>query len=142
MKYKLIIDPTREESLELVLHERTALADEIEKLIGESGIMIGYYDLDAYRLPVSEIDAVFTDGDDVFALSGGRNYRLRRRLYELEETLGCAFVKINRGCIVRVSAIEKFETSLGGSLRAVLYCGFGDYVSRRELKNVKRRLGL
>ncbi len=142
MKYKLIIDPSREESLELVLHERTALADEIERLIGERGTILGYYDLDAYRLQVSEIDAVFTDGDDVSALSGGRNYRLRERLYMLEELLGESFVKINRGCIVRMSAIERFETSLGGSLRAVLSCGFGDYVSRRELKNVKRRFGL
>ncbi len=142
MKYKLIIDPSREESLELVLHERTALADEIERLIGGRGTVLGYYDLDVYRLQVSEIDAVFTDGDEIFALSGGRNYRLRQRLYELEELLGGAFVKINRGCIVRMSAIERFETSLGGSLRAVLSCGFGDYISRRELKNVKRRFGL
>jgi len=143
MKYKLIIDPEREESLELTLHERTSLADKIEALLGEtSEHILGYYDLDAYRLSPSDIDCVYTDGDDIFALVGKESYRVRLRLYELEELLGGAFVKLNRGCIVRVSSIVKFESSLGGSLSVVLRNGFNDYISRRELKNVKRRFGL
>lgn len=143
MKYKLIIDPQREESLELTLHERTGLADKIEALIGESSdCILGYRDFDVYRLPLSEIDCVYTDGDEVCTMVGKECYRLRMRLYEIEELLGSSFVRLNRGCIVRVSSIVKFESSLGGSLRAILSNGFGDYISRRELKNVKRRFGL
>lgn len=143
MKYKLIIDPQREESLELVLRERTALADKVEALIGESSdCVLGYRDFDVYRLEPSAIDCVYTDGDEVCAMVGRECYRLRMRLYEIEELLGASFVRLNRGCIVRVSAIVKFESSLGGSLRAILSNGFGDYISRRELKNVKRRFGL
>lgn len=143
MKYKLIIDPQREESLELTLHERTPLADKIEALIGESADhILGYHDFDTYRLAPSDIDCVYTDGDDVCAMAGKECYRLRMRLYEVEESLGSSFVKLNRGCIVRVSAIVRFESSLGGSLRVILKNGFGDYISRRELKNVKRRFGL
>ncbi len=144
MIYKLTIDPRSEERIELVLHERGELADKIEELIGEkkAAPLIGYYDLDAYRLAPEEIDGVISDGDDVFALVGEKKYRLRMRLYQIEELFGDEFIKINRGCIVRVSSIVKFESSLGGSLRAVLKNGFGDYISRRELKNVKRRFGL
>lgn len=143
MKYKLIIDPQREESLELILHERTPLADKIEALIGENADhILGYRDFEVYRLAPSGIDVVFTDGDDVCAMVGKECYRVRMRLYELEELFGTSFVKLNRGCIVRVSSIVKFESSLGGSLRALLKNGFSDYISRRELKNVKRRFGL
>lgn len=143
MKYKLIIDPAAEERLDLTLHERTPLADRIEALIGESGDhLLGYRDFDVYRLAPSDIDCVYTDGDDVCAMVGGECYRLRMRLYEIEERFGDSFVRLNRGCIVRVSAIIKFESSLGGSLRAILKNGFGDYISRRELQNVKRRFGL
>ena len=143
MKYKLIIDPQREESLELILHERTALADKIEELIGASADhLLGYRDFDVYRLTPSDIDCVYTEGDDVCAMVGRECYRLRMRLYEVEERLGSSFVRLNRGCIVRVASIVKFESSLGGSLRAILSNGFCDYISRRELKNVKRRFGL
>ena len=143
MKYKLIIDPQREESIELVWHERSPIADKIEALLGEaSDHILGYRDFDVYRLSLSEIDCVYTQGDDVCAMVGGECYRLRMRLHEIEELFGESFVKLNRGCIVRISSIAKFESSLGGSLRAILKNGFGDYISRRELKNVKRRFGL
>lgn len=142
MKYKLIIDPDREESLELILKERAPLADEIERLIGEKREILGYYDYDIYRLSPDAIDCVYTDGDDIFALCGSKKFRMRMRLYELEEMLGESFVKLNRGCIVRVASIAKFDSSLGGSLSVVLKNGFSDYISRRELKNVKRRFGL
>ena len=147
MKYKLTIDPGAEESLHLTLHERGELADKIEELIGEGAgkkpeCLIGHYDLDTYRLPLDSVDCVYTDGDDIFAMCGEKKYRLKMRLYELEDLFGEEFIRLNRGCIVRMSSIVKFETSLGGSLRVMLSNGFGDYIARRELKKVKRRFGL
>ena len=38
--------------------------------------------------------------------------------------------------------VLKFETNFNVSIKVVLKNGFSDFISRRELKNVKRRIGL
>ena len=60
----------------------------------------------------------------------------------MEELLDNSFIKINQGCIVNINKILKFDSSITGSIKVILKNGFNDYISRRELKNVKRRIGL
>ena len=60
----------------------------------------------------------------------------------MEELLDNSFIKINQGCIVNINKILKFDSSITGSIKVILKNGFSDYISRRELKNVKRRIGL
>ena len=55
---------------------------------------------------------------------------------------GSDFVKLNQSCIVNIKKIECFDASLGGALKVTLKNGYRDYVSRRQLKAVKERLGL
>ena len=63
------------------------------------------------------------------------------RLYQLEELLDASFVKINQSSIVNVKKIERFEASIGGALLVILQNGHRDYVSRRQVKAVKERIG-
>ena len=51
------------------------------------------------------------------------------------------FLKINQSCLVRVDAIERFSASIGGALSVHLKGGFKDYVSRRQMRSVKERMG-
>ena len=76
-----------------------------------------------------------------YAVTEKGKYLLKLRLYQLEERLGEDFLKINQSCIVNVDMIESFKTSLGGSLMVTLKGGFRDYVSRRQLKTVKEKIG-
>ena len=64
------------------------------------------------------------------------------RLYQLEELLPSDFLKINQSCLVNIEKIKRFDSSIGASLRVMLDDGDRDYVSRRQLKTVKERLGL
>ena len=41
-----------------------------------------------------------------------------------------------------VGKILRFESTISGAIKVVLKNDFSDYISRRELKNVKRRMGL
>ena len=41
-----------------------------------------------------------------------------------------------------VTKIKKFESTIGGSLKVIFKNGYVDYISRRELKIVKQRMGI
>ena len=52
------------------------------------------------------------------------------------------FVYINQGCLADLKKVHHFEASIGGSLRVVFKSGYKDYVSRRQIKIVKERIGV
>ena len=52
------------------------------------------------------------------------------------------FIKINQSCLANKTKIKRFETTIGGALKVVFKNGYIDFISRRELKNVKNRMGL
>ena len=93
-------------------------------------------------LKENDADCFFTDNNKIYVYIGKEKYIIRLRLYQVEELCNNNFLKINRGCLVNVNKIKKFEMSFGGTISVVLTNGFKDYISRRELKNVKRRMGL
>ena len=69
-------------------------------------------------------------------------YRMNCRLYHLEQRLPNSFVKIHQSCLANIRKIKRFDTSLAGTLTVCFQNGHRDYVSRRNLKQVKERLGL
>lgn len=141
MKYQLIIDKDKEETIVITAHERNDLILEIEKLLNPNSQLIGYYENEIVPLDVLDIFAFFTDNGRVYANTKDKNYLIKERIYHLEETLE-SFIKINQGCLINLSKIKRFETSIGGSIKVIMKNNFSDYISRRELTNVKRRVGL
>ena len=78
----------------------------------------------------------------VYALTEGEKLAVRLPLYALEEALGEGFVRINQSCLGNVRRISRFDASIGGSLMVTFQNGHKDYVSRRQLKAVKERMGI
>jgi len=143
MKCRTVIDKSREEEVVIYVHERTAVSDEIEEFVlGRSPELIGYIDDEIIRFSPSEIFCFVTEDNKVFAVRENERLRLKQRLYVLEEILDTGFVKINQSCIVNVSKIKKFSASVGGALLVELKNGYRDYVSRRQLRAVKERIGI
>lgn len=143
MEYTLIIDPQKEESLVLTVHKRNETVEAVEKLIGgKSDILTGYGEYDAVRIPINEADCFYTNSNKVYVCVKGEKYLLKQRLYQIEECLNGDFVRINQGCIINVNRVKKFDMSFGGTIKVILQNGFEDYISRRQLKNVKRRFGI
>ena len=141
LKYELIIDSMKEESIIITAKDKNDLIIEIEKLIKTNMIkIVGYKDDEIYPLELSEIYCFYTQDGKVYAQSKTDNYLVKERIYQLEQVTSELFVKINQGCLVNVKKILKFESNLGGFIKVVLKNNYSDYISRRELKNVKRRL--
>lgn len=143
MKYELIIDKEKEESIIIRAHEKTELINQIEELLKMSECkVIGYYEDEIIPVNFNEVFAIYTRDSKVYINVNNKDYLIKERLYQIEEMLDTSFVKINQGCIVNIKKILKFENSITGSIKVILKNGFSDYISRRELKNVKRRIGI
>ena len=52
------------------------------------------------------------------------------------------FIYINQSCLINISKIKCFDVNFSGALNVILKFGYSDYVSRRQVKNVKVRLGI
>lgn len=143
MKLKIIIDRNREEEIFVFAHERTKLIDEIECLVSDyQKEIIGYTCGGVQKLIPSQITCFVVESNKVYAISEKEKLQIKMRLYQLEEMLGDGFIKINQSCIANINEIKKFDTSISGTLKVVFKNGYSDYVSRRNIKTVKERLGV
>lgn len=143
MKFKLIIDKEKDEEVVATVHSRTALIDEIEALIlQDAGTdrIPGYTEDDIKMLRVSEIECVTVLDGKTYAIDcKNRQYRLRQRLYELEQQLPSSFIRINKSTLANESRLDRFRVTYAGSVDAVFKCGYTEYVSRRCFAQIKRR---
>lgn len=146
MKFRLIIDRTKEEEITAVVHERSPLTDRIEEMVlRESGSdRIPAYSEDGMKLLLfSEIECITVEDGRTWAIDiRGERYRLKERLYELEEKLPSCFMRINKSAIANENRLERFSASFSGAVDAVFLCGYKEYVSRRCFAAIRRRFGL
>lgn len=143
MKVKIDINNENEERVEIYAKARTSLISEIETLcINDSDELNGIKNDEIIKLHLSDILCFVSENSKVFAITEDDKYQVNRRLYQLEELYNDSIIKINQSCLVNPKKIKKFKSSIGGSLLIELIGGYSEYVSRRELKNVKRKMGL
>ena len=142
MKFELIIDSEKEESVVVTAHQRTALIDEIEALVSKHFDRIpGYMDDDIKMLSVSQIECITVLNGKTFAIdTNNHHYRVKQKLYELEQQLPSSFIRINKSTLANENALERFAVTVTGSVDAIFKCGYTEYVSRRCFAQIKRRL--
>ena len=142
MNFKLIIDKEKAEEVVITAHQRTALIEEIEALISKHTDRIpGYTEDDIKMLSVSQIECVTVLDGKTYAIdSKNRRYRLKQRLYELEQQLPSSFIRINKSTLANETRLDRFAVTYAGSVDAVFKCGYTEYVSRRCFAQIKRRL--
>lgn len=143
MKFRLIIDKSKDEEIVATVHSRTSLTDQIEELVlGSSGTdRIPAYTEDSMKmLPFSEIECITVLEGKTYAIDiKNQRYRLKQRLYELEPMLPSAFIRINKSSIANENHLERFAVTYSGGVDAVFRCGYREYVSRRCFAQIKRR---
>ena len=144
MKCYTYIDDKHEEEVLIYSKERTSLVNEIENLCKTNSIsLIGVYNNDIIKINPLEVVCFLSDNNKVFALINEKKYQIKFKLYQLEEMdFNKYFIKLNQSCYANIKMIKRFETSIGGALKVIFKNNYIDYISRRELKKVKERLGL
>lgn len=142
MKFKLIIDKEKDEEVVITARQRTGLVSEIEALISKYTDRIpGYTEDDIKMLCVAEIECITVLDGKTYAIdSKNHRYRLKQRLYELEQQLPQSFIRINKSALANEKALDRFTVTIAGSVDAVFKCGYREYVSRRCFAQIKRRI--
>lgn len=156
MKFTLTIDPTVTETIvKVTAREVDAEVQAIQRLASGSldsssppverplRRLIGTSGNDATVLEVRAILAFFTRKKAVFAHTSKGDWRIKARMYELEESLPAGdFVRISQSEIVNIAAIKKLDLSFSGTISVQLKDGSRYYVSRRQLPAFKSKLGI
>lgn len=143
MKCEIIIDKNCEERIVIYVKEESKILDKIKLLVeSESKEIFGYKDDEIVNLTLDDIFYISVIDGKVRAVCEKDTYILKERLYSVEEKLPNNFVKINQSCIANIKKTKKFDTSISGTLKIHFKNGDVDYVSRRQLKTVKERLGI
>ena len=143
MKCYTYIEENEEERVLIYAHDRTRLVEDIESLVLSSEIdLTGSYDSEIIKIDINDVICFISENNKVYALIGDKKYQIRYRLYQIEELNLNMFIKINQSCLANKTKIKRFETTIGGALKVVFKNEYIDFISRRELKNVKNRMGL
>ena len=143
MKLTVIIDNERDEEIVLYLKEHKPLEERIRGILGvEEPELIGYDERGAIRLDIASVSCFSVELGRTVAVDGKKRYRVDKRLYELSALLDDSFIKINQSCIANIRQIEKVQATFSGSFQVVFRNGYCDYISRRNMKSVKERLGV
>lgn len=147
MKVEVKIVPQRTEPV-LVL-EAPALTPQVEALatrLREQEVrpLMGTLGERTVLLDRNKVLRFFAADKSVFAQTAEGEYKLRERLYALEESLDPRrFVRISNAEIVNLDQVTALDLSLGGTIKMTLAGGKAVcWVSRRNVKNIKRALGL
>ena len=144
MKVEVRIDPGCGETE--VTITAPALTDEVKALAArlEGGAaLIGWDGDTAVPLPEGDILRCYGEEKGVKVQTAGGVYDLRERLYELEARLDRhAFARISHSEIVNLRKITALDLSLTGTIKMTLAGDTVCWVSRRNVKNIKKALGL
>lgn len=143
LKLKVIIDKNAEE--EIIIHARrnSELITAVSDLVNEHNFnLLGQTGASYKPIEPSEVFFFTVEENKVYAFTEKEKMLIKYRLYQLEEKLPVNFVKINQSCIANIKQISRFDTSVSGAMKIVFKNGYTDYVSRRQLKTVKERVGI
>ena len=146
MKFKMIIDKTKEEEVIATVHTPSTLTQELEALVmryAGCDKLPAYTEDDRTLLAFSDIECITVlEGKTVAIDRQGKQYRLKLRLYELESLVPASFIRINKSTLANESRLERFSATFSGAVDAVFKCGYREYVSRRCYAAIKRRYEL
>lgn len=145
---KLEINVNKDENQERIViyakevtEKLQALINEIEKSIDETKLY-GRIDDEIYPLNLSKMVRFYTENKQIYAEDEAKNYRIDKRLYELEEVLPKNFIRISQSEIINIDYIKKLRQELSGFIKISFVNGVSTYSSRRYVKIIKEALQL
>lgn len=142
MKVELNIDENIEE---LLVKIYTSKVDkEVQSLINylesRDEYLLGFKDEKITILEENQIIRIFTEDRKTYAATSVGDFILKKRLYEVENLLLKDFVKISQSEIANIRFIKNLDFSNRGTIVIKYKNGDVSYVSRRMIKEFKKKL--
>ncbi|CBL50381.1 LytTR family DNA-binding domain-containing protein [Lactobacillus crispatus] len=144
MKFKLLINPHKNEIVQAQVHQKSIFTDNLEKFVltnGNSNSIIGYDDKDHVILQLEDIVIITILDNKITAICiNNKRYHLRKRIYQLTNELPNNFWRINKSSIINKIYIDRFEETKTAGVNIVMKNGLSDYVSRRCFSKIRKEL--
>ena len=143
MKIRIVIDQTLEEDeIVLSVKQMSGSIDEVvRELNADTPLKInGICERETHLVAIADIEYFFTGGQKVFFKACGREFEVKQKIYELENTLPANFVKINQGVIANTGKMKSVRTLINGTMEVTFLGGGKEYVSRRSVALLRKAL--
>lgn len=120
------------------------LTDEVQKIIDnlskiskKKKEIVATKNNQIFLLKSKDVLYFYSDEKNNFAKTRESVYKIKERLYELEENLDDKnFIRISNSCIINIDRTKCFDVSQIGSLIAKMEDDTKQEVSKRKIKNV------
>ncbi|KKB33173.1 LytTR family DNA-binding domain-containing protein [Bacillus thermotolerans] len=105
--------------------------------------MIGVEGDKSILLSPGDVDYIFAENRKVYASVNKKAIELTMKLYEAEEVLeGHGFSRLSKSALGNLNQITHFELAFNGNLCVYFRSGSKEYVSRKYVHELKRKLVL
>ncbi|GIN58223.1 transcriptional regulator [Lederbergia ruris] len=144
MKISLDIDQDHEQT-KVTIHCKE-LDDSVQEILDflkgkETEFIIGKDGEMQHILKPQDIHYFHTEAETVVAVTSAGSFKLKEKLYELEEMLpSTKFVRLSKSVIANLHELNRFEPSFNGTLCVHFKSGAKEYVTRHYVKNIKESL--
>lgn len=92
-------------------------------------------------LEPSQVDFFYVEKRKVYAQLDKHRLEIRMKLFEAEEAFANrGFMRFSKSVIGNVNRISRFELSFNGNLCVYFHSGNKEYISRKYVSDIKRRL--
>ncbi len=92
--------------------------------------------------PIASIECFYVENDILYMQYGGREYKLKRRLKDVEPRLNNLFFKINRSSIINLAYVSFLNVDRTGFINVQLNGGRLETVSRRRARQFRERINM
>ena len=144
MKVSLNIDTDFKETK--VIIETPTLDDSVQEVLDfikgrDTEFLVGKVDEMQHILKPQDILFFHTENESVFAVNASGSFKLKEKLYELEEILpSTKFIRLSKSVIANLHELSRFEASFNGTLCVYFKSGAKEYVSRTYVSAIKEAL--
>lgn len=131
--------------LVIYTNEITNEISEITKKLStnNSKLLLGFDDKQIFIIKPNDVFSIFTENKKILARSSRGLFKLKNRLYEIEENPpNESFVRISNSEIVNFSKVSSLDTSITGTITLKFMNGEKTFVSRRYVEKIKKFLGV
>jgi len=145
MKVQVTLDDKYEE-IEVNINARN-FDEEVQQLMNKlktptASVIDGYIEQEIRMLKVAEIYTVYVEEGKVYFQTDEEEYQSKKKLFEIEEMFEKQFSRVNKSMLVNVDHIRSFQLNMLGSTELILHNGATVHVSRKFLKDLKKKLGI
>lgn len=116
------------------------ITNTVMKVINSRKQIIASKENKMYILDIKEIIKFYSEDKSNYCNTEKGIFKIKERLYELEEILGKNFIRISNSCIINLNHVESFDSSITGTIEVIFKDKTKEYVSRRRVSDVMKKI--